>query len=164
MSLASRIGVMDKGRLMQVDEPRDIYEFPKSRFIADFVGDVNLFEARMTVDEPDRMVAASEETGGDIAVGHGVAGKPGQKVWIAVRPEKIRITREAPGPGFNSVAGVVEDIAYLGGLSHYRIRLASGRMVRATRANTDRHEEAPPTWEEAVHVSWTHESGVALTS
>ncbi|MEM1313117.1 MAG: ABC transporter ATP-binding protein [Pseudomonadota bacterium] len=169
MTLGDRIGVMDQGRLVQVDAPRDLYEFPRNRFIAEFVGSVNLFEAVVTEDEADHVRLDCPAVGGELYVHHGMSCQEGQTLWLAVRPEKLRLTREAPGgavgPALGGVAeGVVEDIAYMGGLSHYRIVLDSGQRVRATVANRDRHDDDAPTWKDRVVLSWPPEAGVALTS
>ncbi|MEO1689505.1 MAG: ABC transporter ATP-binding protein [Pseudomonadota bacterium] len=165
MTLGDRIGVMDQGRLVQVDAPRDLYEFPRNRFIAEFVGSVNIFEGVVTEDEPDHVRLSSAALGGAILVQHGMSCQEGQTVWVAVRPEKLRLTREPPGDGQGGAAeGVVEDIAYMGGLSHYRVALPSGLTIRATVANRDRHDDAAPTWQDRVWISWPPEAGVALTS
>lgn len=170
MTLGDRIGVMDQGRLIQVDAPRDLYEYPRNRFIADFVGSVNVFEGQVTEDESDHVRVASDGLGGEIFVHHGMSCQIGQTVWVAVRPEKMRLERarphEALGPdGIGGAAqGVVEDIAYMGGLSHYGIRLASGQRIRVTLANRDRYAETAPTWEEEVWISWPSGAGVALLS
>ncbi|MGM0585017.1 MAG: ABC transporter ATP-binding protein [Pseudomonadota bacterium] len=165
MTLGDRIGVMDEGRLIQVDRPRDLYEFPRNRFIADFVGSVNIFEGEVTEDESDHVRIRSPALGGEIFVHHGMSCQLGQTVWVAVRPEKLRLTRERPAgePG-GAAEGAVEDIAYMGGLSHYRIRLDTGRRVRVTLANRDRRDDDAPTWEDRVWISWPPEAAVALTS
>jgi len=165
MTLGTRIGVMDQGRLVQVDAPRDLYEYPKNRFIADFVGSVNIFEGQVTEDESDHLRVGSAALGGEIYIDHGMSCQLGQTVWVAVRPEKMRLRREPPeGPVGGAAQGVVEDIAYMGGLSHYRVALPSGQRVRATLANRDRHDADAPTWEETVWISWPPAAGVALLS
>ena len=169
MTLADRIGVMDQGRLMQVDAPRDLYEYPRSRFIAEFVGSVNLFEGVVAEDAPDHVLIRSAALGGAAFVHHGLSCQEGQTVWLAVRPEKLRLTRAAPagapGPDLGGAAeGVVEDVAYMGGLTHYRVRLASGFRAKVTLANRDRHDDEAPTWEDRVWIAWPPSAGVALTS
>ena len=96
MTLSTRIGVMNQGEIVQVGEPTEIYEFPNSRFVADFIGSVNMFEGVVTEDEPDHVRIGCPEVGGDIYVGHGVDCAPDQMLWCAIRPEKIRLTRERP--------------------------------------------------------------------
>ncbi len=165
MTLASRIGVMNHGEIIQVGTPTDIYEYPNSRFVADFVGSVNLFEGRLVEDEPDYVRIASEELGGVFYIGHGVSAAPDAVVWVALRPEKIQISREQPeGEGDNRVAGVVAEIAYLGDQSVYLVRLASGRQVRVTQPNIVRQGSAGRiTWDEAVWLSWDSTSPVVVT-
>ncbi|MCC6305700.1 MAG: ABC transporter ATP-binding protein [Rhodobacteraceae bacterium] len=162
MTLSSRIGVMNEGEIVQVGEPNEVYEFPHSRFVADFVGSVNIFEGRVIEDEPDYIRLASAEAGCDIHVGHGVACALNQTLWYAVRPEKLRLSRTDPGGAFNRVPGVVDEIAYLGNLSIFRVRLDSGKMVRATRANVARVDEEATSWGDRVWVSWTDTAGVVL--
>jgi putrescine transport system ATP-binding protein len=163
MTLASRIGVMNHGEIVQVGTPTDIYEYPNSRFVADFIGSVNMFEGRLIEDEPDHVRIASDELGGTIFIDHGVSAAPGAIVWVALRPEKIALTRAAvPGPD-NCVRGVVKEIAYMGDLSIYLVKLASGKMVRITQPNTLRHPEDRITWEEQVYLHWHATSGVVVT-
>lgn len=163
MTLASRIGVMDAGRIVQVGEPADIYEHPVSRQVADFVGSVNLFEGRVIEDEREHLRIRSDAAGGEIFVGHGASVTLDQKVWYALRPEKLRITRERPEGVVNVLAGTVDEVAYQGNLSVYRVRLKSGVTVRATRANVQRTDEARITWDETVFVHWDDDAGVVLT-
>ena len=163
MTLATRIGVMNQGQITQVGEPREIYEYPRSRFVANFIGDVNMFEGRILVDGVDHAVIQSDEAGAQIRIGYAVPGREGDPIAVAVRPEKILMGRERPADLENVLSGVVEDISYLGGLSHYRIKLASGKRVRITQTNRDRHED-PITWDEPVFLSWETPSSVALSS
>lgn len=162
MTLSSRIGVMDNGEIVQVDEPYNIYERPGSRFVADFIGSVNMFEGRVAEDADDHLVIDCSETGGEIYVGHGVTCAPNQKLWFALRPEKINLTKSKPESNRNVAAGVVEDVAYMGNLSIYRIMLESGKLIRVTRPNLDRHEEGTPRWDETVYLTWGNTSGIVL--
>ena len=131
MTLASRIGVMNHGEIVQIGTPSDIYEYPSSRFVADFIGSVNMFEGRLVEDEPDYVRVASDELGGTFHVGHGVSAAPDATVWVALRPEKIVVSRERPeGDGDNRIEGVVAEVAYRGDQSIYLVKLASGRQVR----------------------------------
>ncbi|MEP3231481.1 MAG: polyamine ABC transporter ATP-binding protein [Hyphomicrobiales bacterium] len=163
MTLSTRIGVMDKGRIIQVGEPRDIYEYPQSRFVADFVGSVNLFEGVISTDNEKATGVRSPEAESELRVGHSISCVLNQKVAFAVRPEKIKISRTKPKQKHNVCAGKVDDIAYLGGQSVYLIKLASGKMLRVTTPNTDRRQDAI-TWEEDVYVSWDDSAGVVLVS
>ncbi|MFC7703870.1 ABC transporter ATP-binding protein [Plastorhodobacter daqingensis] len=163
MTLSTRIGVMNAGEIVQVGEPPEIYEFPKSRFVADFVGSVNIFEGRVSEDEPDYIRLDSPELGGTIHVGHGVSCRMNQQMWYAIRPEKIVVSRVRPEAEHNIVQGLVEEVLYMGNLSVFRIRLDSGKIIRATRANLSRQEHDAISWDERVWVSWGDTSGVVLT-
>ena len=164
MTLASRIGVMNHGEIVQVGEPHDIYEYPGDRFVADFIGSVNMFEGQVVEDAEDHVRITSREAGCDIHVGHGVSCTLDQKVWFAVRPEKIRLTRERPDAAANVTKGTVEEVAYMGDSSVFRVMLDSGKRIRVTKPNTERQEDGALRWDEAVYASWGPASGVVLTS
>jgi putrescine transport system ATP-binding protein len=167
MTLASRIGVMNHGEIVQVGTPSDIYEYPTTRFVADFIGSVNMFEGTLVEDEPDYVRVASPELRGAFYVNHGVSAPPHATVWVALRPEKIVISREKPGAedDDNRVSGVVKEIAYLGDVSVYLVQLPSGRMVRVTRPNMRRQAAALDriTWDEEVWLHWDPSSPVVVT-
>jgi putrescine transport system ATP-binding protein len=163
MTLATRIGVMDAGRIVQVGEPAEVYEHPGSRFVADFVGSVNIFEGRVSSDARDAVEIESAEFGGTIRVGHGVSCTLDQRLWYAIRPEKVRVTRERPPDAENAVAAMVEEVLYLGGQSIYKLRLPSGKSIRATKPNLSRHQEDAITWDEPAWASWEDTAGVVLT-
>jgi putrescine transport system ATP-binding protein len=163
MTLASRIGVMDHGEIVQAGTPSEIYEFPNSKFVADFVGSVNMFEGKLIDDEPDYVRIGSAELGGTIYVSHGISAPPEATVWAAVRPEKIFMSTAAPSGGAdNVVRGAVQDIAYLGDLSIYLVKLPTGKVVRVTQPNTSRHAEAIG-WDQPVYLSWDATSPVVVT-
>ena len=162
MTLASRIGVMDHGEIVQAGTPSEIYEFPASKFVADFVGSVNMFEGKLIEDEPEFVRIASEELGGTIYVSHGISAAPEAIVWAAVRPEKIFMSTAPPEGTDNVVRGAVQDIAYLGDLSIYLVKLPTGKVVRVTQPNTSRHAEAI-TWDQQVYLCWDASSPVVVT-
>ena len=163
MTLASRIGVMDHGEIVQAGTPSEIYEFPSSKFVADFVGSVNMFEGKLIEDEPNYVRIGSPELGGTIYVSHGISAPPEAIVWAAVRPEKIFMSTTAPqGGADNVVRGAVQDIAYLGDLSIYLVKLPTGKVVRVTQPNTSRHAEAIG-WDQQVYLSWDATSPVVVT-
>jgi putrescine transport system ATP-binding protein len=166
MTLASRIGVMDHGEIVQAGTPSEIYEFPSSKFVADFVGSVNIFEGKLLEDEPEYVRIGSEELGATIFVSHGISAAPEAVVWAAIRPEKIFMSTAPPAGADhgndNVVRGEVQDIAYLGDLSIYLVKLATGKVVRVTQPNTSRHAEAI-TWEQPVYLSWDASSPVVVT-
>jgi putrescine transport system ATP-binding protein len=170
MSLATRIGVMNQGEIAMVGDPTEIYEFPNSRFVANFIGSANMVEGVVTEDEPDHVRIRSAELGADIYVDHGVDCSPEQILWWAIRPEKIRLTREkpAPQPGVppdaNMTKGFVEDIAYLGDMTVYQVRLDNGKYLRVTKANQLRGDPDAISWDETVWASWSGSSGSVLTS
>ena len=162
MTLASRVAVMDGGKLVQVATPRDVYEYPNSRFVADFIGGVNLFEGRVTADEENHMKLDSPEAGLEIHVGHGVSCSSGQRMWYGLRPEKIRLAKERPDQPHNVVEGTVEEVAYMGSLSVYRVNLDSGKQIKVTMPNLDRANDNPILWDQRVFVSWGSSAGVVL--
>ncbi len=165
MSLATRIGVMNQGEIAMIGEPHDIYEFPNSRFVAGFIGSVNMVEGIVTEDEPDHVRIRSADLGADIYVGHGVDCAPDQILWWAIRPEKIALSREAPEPtdGANVVGGVVEEIGYLGDMTVYQVVLDTGKRMRVTQTNTLRGNPDSITWDEKVFLSWDPTAGSVLT-
>jgi putrescine transport system ATP-binding protein len=162
MTLASRIGVMNHGEIVQAGTPSEIYEFPGSKFVADFVGSVNIFEGKLIEDEPEHVRIASEELGATIYVSHGISAPPEAIVWAAIRPEKVFMSTAQPEGKDNVVRGAVQDIAYLGDLSIYLVKLATGKVVRVTQPNTSRHAEAI-TWDQQVYLSWDPTSPVVVT-
>jgi putrescine transport system ATP-binding protein len=163
MTVADRIGVMDHGRLIQVATPTEIYERPNSRWVADFIGDVNLIEGRVADLGASGTVVESTATGQLRGLACPDA-KPGDTVWVALRPEKVRIGREPPPTtGENCVAGQVENIAYLGDLSIYKVRLDTGFVLKVTVANVARLVELPIDWDDRVWLTWTPEAAMVLT-
>ena len=168
MTMASRIAVMSEGRFLQVGAPAEIYETPANRFVADFIGNVNLMEGTLVEDEADHVVVDC----GDLHhyVGHGITGTLGMPVSVALRPEKIRIEREPPPggdgvpAGCNRARGTVKELAYFGSFTVYRLQLDSGRLIRISQSNTERQstgqlDSGDPAW-----VSWSPLSQVVLTS
>jgi putrescine transport system ATP-binding protein len=162
MTLASRIGVMNHGEIVQAGTPSEIYEFPGSKFVADFVGSVNIFEGKLIEDEPEHVRIASDELGATFYVSHGISAPPEAIVWAAIRPEKVFMSTAPPEGTDNVVRGAVQDIAYLGDLSIYLVKLATGKVVRVTQPNTSRHAEAI-TWDQQVYLSWDSTSPVVVT-
>jgi putrescine transport system ATP-binding protein len=163
MTVAERIGVMDHGRLIQVGTPPEIYERPNSRWVADFIGEVNLIEGRVVDAGASDTVIASAAAGRLRALSPTDA-KPGDVVWVALRPEKVRIAH-APPPteGENCVVGQVANIGYLGELSIYKVRLDNGTIMKAAVANVTRLVERPIGWDDRVWLSWAPEAAMVLT-
>ncbi|MBT4999279.1 MAG: ABC transporter ATP-binding protein [Tateyamaria sp.] len=165
MTLSTRMAVMDAGRFKQIGTPTEIYEFPESRFVADFIGSANIFEGRVVEDSADRVRVQSEV--GEIIVDHSQPLKLDTKIWVALRPEKIRILKsDEIHTGPNKVSGVVDDIGYLGDTSIYKIRLSNGQIVDVTAPNMTRpmNKEHRLTWDEKVTISWEQSSSMLLTS
>jgi putrescine transport system ATP-binding protein len=165
MTVADRIAVMDKGQLVQVATPAEIYETPNSKFVADFIGDVNLIEAKIAgkSDNGTRMISVTD--GFLIESEQTTEASVGDTVWYAIRPEKVRI---AQGRGENGTAnrinGLVWDIAYLGDVSiiHSKVGEDDHDTIRATFANVSRMVEDPITWDDEVVLSFDRDAGVIL--
>ena len=165
MTLSSRIGVMNAGQIIQVGTPPEIYEFPTSRFVADFVGSVNMFEGRITDEDNDYVRIRSDEADCTIFINHGVAAPPNAAIAVALRPEKISIAHEAPeNPAENCLAGVVESIAYMGDVSVFNVRLKTGKLVKVTQTNLIRRAGDVINWDDHVYLNWHAASGVVLTT
>jgi putrescine transport system ATP-binding protein len=163
MTLASRIGVMNRGEIVQIGTPRQIYEFPATRFVADFIGSVNLFDGRLVEDEPDHVRVACEAFPNLVYVDHGVSAPPNSQLWVAIRPEKIALERTQPEGADNWARGVIKEIAYMGDMSIYMVRLESGRELRVTQTNVARKGADAFTWDEEVYLSWDPSSPVVGT-
>ena len=162
MTMSSRIAVMSEGKFLQIGSPSEIYETPNCRFVADFIGDCNMFNGTLIVDEPDHVVVETPEC--KHYVGHGITGSVGMDVSVAVRPEKIVISKTKPADEFNFCEGEVVDLAYLGSYTTYHLKLHSGMKLKASAPNVDRHQEGAPTWGDTVYAGWSESAMVVLTS
>ena len=168
MTMATRIAVMSEGRIMQVGAPREIYETPATRYVADFIGNVNLMDGSLTADFPDHVLISCTDC--THYVGHGITGVEGMSVSVAMRPEKLRLTRERPhdspqwSAGHNQVRGTVKDMSYFGSFTVYHLQLPSGQVLRVSESNTERHREDPLTWNDAAWASWSPSAQVVLTA
>src|SRR5215204_1616056 len=162
MTVADRIGVMDSGRLIQVAPPTEIYEQPNSRWVADFIGDVNLIEGRVVaLDAISTRIESA--VAGTVRAAATREAQPGDTVWIALRPEKVRIGLVSPAAADeNCVAGRIWDIGYLGDLSTYKVRLDNGSVIQAAKANVTRLFEQPIGWDDRVWLNWAPDAGVVL--
>jgi len=170
MTMATRIGVMSEGKILQIGKPAEIYETPNCRFVADFIGSVNLFKGTLEVDQPDHVVITSVDC--RHYVSHGITGTLGMDVHVGIRPEKMSIKKTAPADserespaevGCNVVEGVIQDLAYLGSLTTYHVKLASGTVVKVTQTNAARHDPTHLTWGDKVYVWWWGSDVVVLT-
>ena len=164
MTMAHRIAIMDAGRIQQIGTPDEIYEQPGNRFTAQFIGSVNLLEGKIDEDEKDYITILAPALPVPIYVGHGVTGFTGMDVALALRPEKVILSKDEPDQKYNKAQGTIEDIAYFGSHSVYHVRLAGGMRVMANFANAQRWASDRFTWEDRVWLSWDEQSGVVLTS
>jgi spermidine/putrescine ABC transporter ATP-binding subunit len=174
LAMATRCAVMNRGLLQQVATPSDLYEFPNSRFVADFIGSVNLFEGTLEIDEHDHAVVASPDLPTRIFLDHGVTGGRRSIVWVAIRPEKIELHKRGEGgappasedapEGYNVVPGVIRRISYLGSESVFEVVLENGRMVKTLRSNLTRRDQEDFTWDEPVWLAWHACSPAVLLS
>lgn len=162
MTVASRVAVMDEGRLMQVATPDRIYETPNSVYVADFIGDVNIIEGRADPAGDDLYTIQWSEGQPPITAASATAFSKGQSCHLAIRPEKVTISPERPENADNVVQGKVQDIAYLGNLSTYHVELPNGVVIKSQTANTRRIARRSFTWEDSVWLSWTATAGVLL--
>ena len=164
MTVASRIAVMDHGKIVQVDTPAKIYEEPGNIYVADFIGDVNLIKGKVVKSGNDHASISWAEGQQDLT---GIAHDEiphGTEATLAIRPEKVTISTDRPEGVTNALSGTVLDIAYLGNMSTYVIEAANGTLIKAQAANTRRISRRAITWEQQVWLSFTDTAGVVLTS
>jgi len=164
MNMATRIAVMSHGHIEQMGAPREIYETPNCRFVAEFIGNVNLFEGHVMIDEPDHVVVQTPEC--KHYIGHGITGNIGMEVAVGIRPEKICISFTAPSAEeaqHNCVEGKLMNWAYLGSYTVYHIQLANGMLLKASTSNTERYNPHQMQLGETIYASWLPENVVVLT-
>ncbi|AXE94274.1 polyamine ABC transporter ATP-binding protein [Paraburkholderia terricola] len=164
MTMASRLAVMSEGEIVQLGTPHEVYEYPNSRFSAEFIGSTNLFDGHTVEDEPDHVFIETPDLSCRLYVNHGITGPLGMPVTISVRPERIALTRKPPEGAYNWGKGVVTNIAYMGGYSLYHVKLEAGKTVIANVTSLALTEIDPPTWGDEVYVRWSASAGVVLTS
>lgn len=164
MTVATRLAVMREGQIAQLGEPREVYEAPSTRYVAEFIGDVNIFEGRL--EDPVGGLIRLRAGAAAARAGRAVAAAAGAEIAVAVRPEKMVIEKRAADlpPAENAIDGVVEDIAYLGDMSIYKVRLPDGGRARAARTNRVRLQEQAILWEDPVRLSWDAQAVVPLTA
>ena len=172
LAMASRVAVMNRGMIAQLGMPSELYEFPASRFVADFIGSVNMLPARLNVDAHDHAYLDSSELGTRIYLDHGVSGAEGAEVSVALRPEKIELHKRVEGQprpkmedapqDMNVEPGIIRHISYLGSESVFEVALDNGRRLRVTRPNLTRYDQEDFTWDEPVWLSWHACSPVVL--
>ena len=165
MTLASRIAVMADGRIAQVGTPGEVYEYPATRYVAGFVGNINLFEGRVTGGGDGRTRLRCDALDAELAVASDDPPAAGAAICVAVRPEKITISRQAPGGNDrNVVKGIVRDLGYFGDQSLYRVRLKSGTVLQVSAQNLRRSAKLTVEWDDEVYLSWEVESTILLNS
>ncbi|MDP9198184.1 MAG: ABC transporter ATP-binding protein [Pseudomonadota bacterium] len=165
MTLATRIAVMAEGRIAQVGTPGEVYEYPASRYVASFVGNINLIEGVVTACDDGRVSLRSDALGTTLAVATDEKLAAGSPVSVAVRPEKITISRQAPdGNDRNVVKGTVWDLAYFGDQSLYRVRLHGDTVLQVSAQNLRRSAKLTVEWDDEVFLSWDVASTVLLQS
>ncbi|HAR80147.1 MAG TPA: polyamine ABC transporter ATP-binding protein [Succinivibrionaceae bacterium] len=163
MTMADRIAIMDRGEFVQIGGPREIYENPNCKFSAEFIGSVNMFDCTLLSSNTTQSLIQSKDFTRPIELNHDIDLADGMPLSIALRPEKIYISHSAPEENTNWCEGDVENIAYLGDISIYYVRLTDGRIVTSTLPNVDRFKTGLPTWDDHVYLSWDPESCIALT-
>ncbi len=161
MAMASRIAVMNEGCILQIGEPHNVYETPNCRFVADFIGNVNIFNGTVEEDESDHVVIQTPEC--IHYVGHGITGNVGMPVSVAIRPEKISFSAIQPEAKFNWVYGEVVELSYLGSYTVYHIKLASGMILKVSTINSIRDDTIHHRWGEKLYACWEEDGMVVLT-
>ena len=165
MALSSRIAVMDRGAVVQIGTPAEVYEFPRTRFVADFFGTANLLEGTVTAAEPGLVTVTSPDLGCDLYVDHAGDFGVGERVCVAVRPEKVRLSKTPPeGARRNRLKGMVWELGYLGNHSIYQVKTPNGKLVTAFAQNERRTLEWAIDWHDEVYLSWDANAAVLLQS
>lgn len=163
MTVATRIAIMNEGQVAQVGTPSQIYEYPQSRFVADFMGEANIVHGRVSEVASDHVRIEAPELANEVIAERTADVVAGQPVWLAFRPEKVGIRRLAPvADAANTTAGQIVNIGYLGDVSIYHVRLRSGLIVKVTQANLRRLVERPFTWDDEVELHWEPDAAVVL--
>jgi len=165
MTLSSRMAVMDMGKFKQIGTPTEIYEFPESRFVADFIGSANIFEGKVKNSKVGHLTVSTDV--GEVFINYGQSIAEGEKIWLGLRHEKIYLSKIKPKDiGPNQIKGIVEEIGYLGETSIYKVRLENGQIIDVSAPNQSRPMSRARgiTWEDMVYLNWEPESAMLLTS
>lgn len=163
MTVSTRMAIMEQGQVRQVGTPGEIYEFPSSLFVAKFIGSINTFEGILMGEENEHVIVKSPDLEKNLSVAYSAAAPVGAHVAVAIRPEKIILSIHPSKTIHNSAIGVVKDIAYLGDVSIYYVRLSSGKVVMVTQPNLVRFAERSVTWEDTVCLRWHARNSIILT-
>lgn len=163
MTMASRMAIMEHGAIKQIGPPHDVYEFPRSRYVAQFIGSMNLFDGVVEEEQDDHVLIGSGEVGCALKVSHAGSLPVGSHVTVGIRPEKIILSKTPHPNAHNFTKGVVQEIAYLGDMSIYHVLLETGKVVQSSWPNLRRFSERDITWEDEVYLQWKPENGVVLS-
>ena len=164
MTLSTRMAMMDAGKFQQIGEPTEVYEYPESRLVANFIGSANMFEGRVSKSDADHVVVTSKELGVEFYTNHPISIIEGTKVWVAVRPEKITLSKTSLDATTNQLKGVVVDIGYHGKTSTYRVRISNDQIIEVSvpSQKRPRGERHSIDWDEEIYLNWDQSSAVVL--
>ena len=164
MTLSTRMAMMDAGKFQQIGTPTEVYEYPESRLVANFIGSANMFEGRVSQSGPDHVVVTSKELGVEFNTEHTNSIMEGTKVWIAVRPEKITLSKTPLDVTTNQLKGVVVDIGYHGKTSTYRIRISNDQIIEVSVPSQKRPkgDRQSIDWDEEIYMNWDQSNAVVL--
>ena len=164
MTLSTRMAMMDAGKFQQIGEPTEVYEYPESRLVANFIGSANMFEGRVNKSDADHVVVTSKELGVEFYTNHPMSIIEGTKVWVAVRPEKITLSKTSLDATTNQLKGVVVDIGYHGKTSTYRVRISNDQIIEVSvpSQKRPRGERHSIDWDEEIYLNWDQSSAVVL--
>jgi len=164
MTLSTRMAMMDAGKFQQIGTPTEVYEYPESRLVANFIGSANMFEGRVSQSGPDHVVVTSKELGVEFNAEHTNSIMEGTKVWIAVRPEKITLSKTPLDVTTNQLKGVVVDIGYHGNTSTYRIRISNDQIIEVSVPSQKRPkgDRQSIDWDEEIYMNWDQSNAVVL--
>jgi putrescine transport system ATP-binding protein len=162
MTMSSRIGLMNEGRILQIGGPTEIYEYPNSKYVANFIGSVNLFDGIIVEEEFDHVIVKSTVMEKNLYITPSASVPVGAQISVAIRPEKVMLTDKQPEGEYNWTGGTVKDIVYLGDVSIYHVKLRSGTVVFSTVTNSVRAAERPIQWDDEVFLYWKAENGIIL--
>ncbi len=166
MTMATRVAIMAEGKLKQVGSPSEVYDYPNSRFTAEFIGETNIIEGYVSLYETDYVDVKSDEFPNPLRLGHGITGPDEAEIGLSIRPENVMLSKTAPNQEFNWAEGTVKEIAYLGSFAIYHIELSTGKIIKSVVASSRwlLADETPPTWEDIVYISWRDTLPVPLFS
>ena len=167
MTMATRIAIMSDGQLRQVGTPSDVYDYPNSRFTAEFIGETNIFEGKVVHKDEGHALIECDELPSKIYTDQKFDGKVGQTIWVSIRPEDIDLHKEKPAhrDTHNWAKGTVKEIAYLGSFAIYHVQMQSGRIIKSQVPAPYWYVRniTPPTWGDEVYLDWPENQPTPLT-